>query len=277
MRKRGCANAKNFNPLPPCGGRRRSSPPWCGPHRFQSTPSVWRETPYANRHWIDSRTISIHSLRVEGDASGLFHRSSTAIFQSTPSVWRETSPSRLMRDSIGISIHSLRVEGDVESGLTSCSGRTISIHSLRVEGDIRYRLRSRYNGAFQSTPSVWRETPWAESPDLMCIFQSTPSVWRETVVYPTGHKDRIISIHSLRVEGDDFGCVYLDLSFHFNPLPPCGGRRVSKGVLPTVVQISIHSLRVEGDRFASCKLDFNSISIHSLRVEGDPISQIMRL
>ena len=56
----------DFNPLPPCGGRldrcifngRRI--------RFQSTPSVWRETLFHHQgRRVDS--ISIHSLRVEGD------------------------------------------------------------------------------------------------------------------------------------------------------------------------------------------------------------------
>ena len=57
----------NFNPLPPYGGRR---PPNCSIFSdpvFQSTPSVWRET-YARdfTDWI--RSISIHSLRMEGDS-----------------------------------------------------------------------------------------------------------------------------------------------------------------------------------------------------------------
>ena len=34
----------------------------------------------------------------------------------------------------------------------------------------------------------------------------------------------LISIHSLRVEGDILWNVYKLLEYHFNPLPPCGGR-----------------------------------------------------
>ncbi len=78
----------NFNPLPPCGGRR--SP-------LVST--------------VCRSTISIHSLRVEGDSLYIVITSLRAI-----------------------SIHSLRVEGDVllyRSDLLS----GISIHSLRVEGN----------------------------------------------------------------------------------------------------------------------------------------------
>ena len=35
--------------------------------------------------------ISIHSLRMEGDATSSLNRSRPPLFQSTPSVWRETS------------------------------------------------------------------------------------------------------------------------------------------------------------------------------------------
>ena len=56
---------------------------------FQSTPSVWRETATPSSRPVPL-DISIHSLRVEGDARDL----------STGGV---SSP---------ISIHSLRVEGD---------------------------------------------------------------------------------------------------------------------------------------------------------------------
>ena len=63
----------------------------------------------------------------------------------------------------------------------------------------------------------------------------------------------LISIHSLRVEGDRF------------PLPE---RRYTG-------DISIHSLRVEGDSVSTLSIMASSISIHSLRVEGDSIRAIM--
>ena len=125
---------------------------------------------------------------------------------------------------------------------------------------------------FQSTPSAWRET--------FCLFvffcaffrfQSTPSAWRETVsaerrngeksyfnpLPPHGGRRVMaecfeclyISIHSLRMEGDDMRVLvfppdctfqstpsawretplYILLFIHlsdFNPLPPHGGRRI---------------------------------------------------
>ena len=101
-----------FNPLPPHGGRPLFRSRFRFPRKFQSTPSAWRETGLllgdggGNSHFNplpphggrpDSvhdgrkpKTISIHSLRMEGD-----HSSS--------------------RSSCGasISIHSLRMEGDI--------------------------------------------------------------------------------------------------------------------------------------------------------------------
>ena len=80
---------------------------------------------------------------------------------------------------------------------------SISIHSLRIEGDAVQNAVVGFPHSFQSTPSVWRETPRNHS----C------PVWA------------FISIHSLRMEGDivpfsgGFCCHY------FNPLPPYGGRQ----------------------------------------------------
>ena len=79
---------------------------------------------------------------------------------------------------------------------------------------------------FQSTPSVWRETPLLKSTSIgtsdfnplppcggrqqkrlyvakIAAFQSTPSVWRETVDDDDADRAGAISIHSLRVEGDN--------------------------------------------------------------------------
>ena len=105
-------NPCHFNPLPPHGGRPLFRSRFRFPRKFQSTPSAWRETGLllgdggGNSHFNplpphggrpDSvhdgrkpKTISIHSLRMEGD-----HSSS--------------------RSSCGasISIHSLRMEGDI--------------------------------------------------------------------------------------------------------------------------------------------------------------------
>ena len=106
--------------------------------------------------------------------------------------------------------------------------------------------------------------------DLAKAFQSTPSAWRET--------------HQV--------LVLFCRQFHFNPLPPHGGRRTAgrlKNALKSFQStpsawretrefqeffessdISIHSLRMEGDiRAGIPDAQDSTISIHSLRMEGD--------
>ena len=57
--------------------------------------------------------ISIHSLRMEGDRSKVSVLLPVMPFQSTPSVWRETENSVDETGRQHISIHSLRMEGDI--------------------------------------------------------------------------------------------------------------------------------------------------------------------
>ena len=80
----------------------------------------------------------------------------------------------------------------------------------------------------------------------MFTFQSTPSAWRETSERVGSECHCIISIHSLRMEGD-----------------------YSYSLTILFINISIHSLRMEGDRRLPAVLDVDFISIHSLRMEGD--------
>ena len=56
----------NFNPLPPHGGRRGVPEEFSVKVQFQSTPSAWRETMTIHGELV-IHTISIHSLRMEGD------------------------------------------------------------------------------------------------------------------------------------------------------------------------------------------------------------------
>ena len=149
-------------------------------------------------------------------------------FQSTPSVWRET-----------------------------CDFRRSCIHAPQ----------------FQSTPSVWRETFLCRGSWRVKVFQSTPSVWRETGNSVVTLLPPSISIHSLRVEGDSLVLSPVQMvrfqstpsvwretaasvststyATNFNPLPPCGGRRLVESLVQAHAKISIHSLRVEGDRYFS--------------------------
>ena len=125
---------------------------------FQSTPSAWRVTDcgcviMANVY------ISIHTLRVEGDAKVAAETAKAEaisihtlrvirmwakiafadIFQSTPSAWRVTMSSAL---------------------------------------SLMYPL-------FQSTPSAWRVTAGLAMYLFGDVFQSTPSAWRVTLSSPS--------------------------------------------------------------------------------------------
>ena len=79
-----------FYPRPPGGGRRitpcRASP--C--RRFLSTPSGWRATGWSRAFGRAAIQISIHALRVEGDAFKQLFCIKSKIFLSTPSGWRAT-------------------------------------------------------------------------------------------------------------------------------------------------------------------------------------------
>ena len=167
---------------------------------FQSTPSVWRETALQPSQKI-TPTISIHSLRVEGDASResygakvldfnplppcggrrrvLRERIKKRQFQSPPSVWRET----------------------------------------------RFHYSNKVHFPFQSTPSVWRETPvLGTDRSFLSYFNPLPPCGGrrqcDNIFFcrrnfnplpPCGGRpvqnaivcgSHRISIHSLRVEGD---------------------------------------------------------------------------
>ena len=79
----------HFNPLPPCGGRRQCDSICLGGRDFNPLPPCGgrRRATGISEHAIG---ISIHSLRVEGDATSLTRLPIRRRFQSTPSVWRET-------------------------------------------------------------------------------------------------------------------------------------------------------------------------------------------
>ena len=149
------------------------------------------------------------------------------------------------------------------------------------------------------------------------IFLSTPSGWRATTSYtikrsdflhfyprpPGGGRQQfpeyedlalLISIHALRVEGDemDLWAAVLRLMISIHALrvegdssptspataaqkflsTPSGWRATAMAyILWGVSQISIHALRVEGDKKRDRSADRADISIHALRVEGDEV------
>ena len=124
---------------------------------------------------------------------------------------------------------------------------------------------------FLSTPSGWRATgvimPWADTDGISIHAlrvegdQVNPPAW--------GHASGI-SIHALRVEGDSGypPCSKGGLR-NFYPRPPGGGRHFPTISRATIDYISIHALRVEGDSTSRSAGLGSDISIHALRVEGD--------
>ena len=132
-----------------------------------------------------------------------------------------------------------------------------------------FSLAYRTDILFLSTPSVWRATFGSGLSLANLLFLSTPSVWRATIGGHLLHPAAEISIHALRVEGDErdmIGLSVYHISIHalrvegdrcsrsgssaagyFYPRPPCGGRPRSKPPISTSSAISIHALRVEGD------------------------------
>ena len=149
-----------------------------------------------------SGNISIHSLRMEGDIIQQDRKSSLRIFQSTPSAWRETKRHSLHRPKQEnfnpLPPHGGRLIGSINP---ICQ-IGISIHSLRMEGDSQTKSNTLFIFVFQSTPSAWRETSVCFYDFTFFIFQSTPSAWRETIENVTSAVQYSISIHSLRMEGD---------------------------------------------------------------------------
>ena len=92
-----------------------------------------------------------------------------------------------------------------------------------------------------------------------------------------GVREYPISIHALRVEGDQSSVPAIMLKHNFYPRPPGGGRHKFINVKASKTFISIHALRVEGDgeEIKAWLAGFN-ISIHALRVEGDTLPQSPR-
>ena len=218
-------NASYFNPLPPCGGRplRRI----CGADQQRiSIHSLRVEGDVRGLHEPLISQISIHSLRVEGDLAmrqGRLDGIAISIhsLRVEGDAWLRDHGYLIKR----ISIHSLRVEGDLLS--QGCRGLARNFNPLPpCGGRPNVIVSDLLDAVFQSTPSVWRETcvgrfvylhkifqstpsVWRETEALINAgavhfrFQSTPSVWRETEDTGTESYTEKISIHSLRVEGDD--------------------------------------------------------------------------
>ena len=102
-------------------------------------------------------------------------------------------------------------------------------------------------------------------------FQSTPSAWRETIFEIGGIFYEIISIHSLRMEGDPpFFIIFLPYPL-FQSTPSAWRETIAAPYTYHGIAISIHSLRMEGDRFRQIQLPpqchFNPLPPHGGRLK----------
>ena len=192
--------------------------------KFQSTPSAWRETDGTPRT-DEEHYISIHSLRMEGDADSVDCHPSLIYFNPLPPHGGRPDHRRLMywRSHFNplpphggrrrpyrrppwaaIYFNPLPPHGGRRAaGRAAARNFDISIHSLRMEGDVLY-CRFLLTIERISIHSLRMEG------DLLhclhhtqhCTFQSTPSAWRETFARNRYDSAMYISIHSLRMEGD---------------------------------------------------------------------------
>ena len=227
---------------------RRTKSSWI----FLSTPSARRATGiYAGI--TNSKGISIHALREEGDRSLAWAINNRLLFLSTPSArratpgffrshparipisihaLREEGDSRAQDGFYGteeISIHALREEGDSLQVHQRVHPAAISIHALREEGDSSGRRCSRFSHRFLSTPSARRAT-----------WHCRPALRRQEHFYPRPPRG-----------GRLFSASSSSVSSYFYPRPPRGGRRGWRCQPLGCPQISIHALREEGDLLSS--------------------------
>ena len=240
--------AYHFNPLPPYGGRLVGSKLRVRVLQFQSTPSVWRETCRGRRC---AETVEFQSTPSVWRETPHFHSFlNDSTFQSTPSVWRETQPEVSDRTPAGISIHSLRMEGDLillqlilfysisihslrmEGDLSLqclCSGVIdISIHSLRMEGDGKRGIGCGLEAVhFNPLPPYGGRPGKVAAVSGVLHFNPLPPYGGRLQGSAPKHRIRLISIHSLRMEGDIPVWFRMRPFRHFNPLPPYGGRPLS--------------------------------------------------
>ena len=194
---------RNFNPLPPHGGR-----------LFYAQVVTWYILyfnplpPHGGRRDAAcvvglNKYISIHSLRMEGDVVPGSSQQYKKVFQSTPSAWRETNLRNCLDDT-----------HEYFNPLPPHGGRRRFFH-----------LHRQRHLSFQSTPSAWRETLILLTlSTIHNYFNPLPPHGGRLATATSTAANIVISIHSLRMEGDAV--------FYFRH---------------QLLRISIHSLRMEGD------------------------------
>ena len=150
---------------------------------------------------VTTLQVSIHAFRGEGDDVDVDLAFERVAFQSTPSGGKATVPFDFDRCDHWVSIHAFRGEGDPPHR-SLVQQRGVSIHAFRGEGD-RSAPRSLriLNGFNPRLPGGRRR--YASAPKTYArMFQSTPSGGKATRRLGRYRRDRGVSIHAFRGEGD---------------------------------------------------------------------------
>ena len=133
-RRRSCS-CLYFNPLPPYGGRHQKHDLHGDFHSISIHSLRMEGDPVSDLGGIKAHPISIHSLRMEGDQVTVCVHNRRTQFQSTPSVWRETA-SADSNAPISMNFNPLPPYGGrLYVAALALKSLAISIHSLRMEGD----------------------------------------------------------------------------------------------------------------------------------------------
>ena len=192
---------RHFNPLPPHGGRPIGNACFLCCIPFQSTPSAWRETDFNFEHCANVN-ISIHSLRMEGDTIVYVQKKINKLFQSTPSAWRETSNRTTIRETSNTFQSTPSAWRETVFPFVRRNCEHISIHSLRMEGDPILLYTSWVARYFNPLPPHGGR-PVPEKCNFFAVnFNPLPPHGGRHVPRRQHQLLQLISIHSLRMEGD---------------------------------------------------------------------------
>ena len=214
----------DFYPRPPRGGRLQRDILHVSVHKFLSTPSARRAT--RRKRWERPHSwISIHALREEGDkprkrawppSTNFYPRpprggrpwrlnpkTAGERFLSTPSARRAT-PSRAIRPTRTSNFYPRPPRGGRPAGGLCRAGKSADFYPRPPRGGRQF-----FGVGCGLFRNFYPRPPRGGRPVLGLVlavvhaFLSTPSARRATSLPKAVVKDREISIHALREEGDD--------------------------------------------------------------------------
>ena len=236
--------AVNFNPRPPCGGRRLSErmsqqvlhfnprPP-CGgrPEILAQEIARFKISIHVPRVEDDAHFpaglilffISIHVPRVEDDARCLSCATRGGYFNPRPPCGGRQCTIQALVTILRFQSTSPVWRTTWETSFAS-DLRRISIHVPRVEDDREVCYEKTLEIHFNPRPPCGGRPALFDDLVRERGFQSTSPVWRTTPAKQNHKREINISIHVPRVEDDRMKICGTSWEKNFNPRPPCGGR-----------------------------------------------------